>query len=129
MRSRHVHDPDFSAKRGCLGAGSGFAAVRPDHCRCPGRAISLVSLPGATAVAAFVAFIATSPWRDTHQIGRRRAAALRTGRTASSPLRPAPVARDRARLSWRPAPDRVGGDSLSDGRALEIGPDDQRTRI
>ena len=59
----------------CLGAGSDFAAIRPDHCRCPGRAISLVPLPGATAVVAFVtfiAFIATSPWPDTHQIGRRR---------------------------------------------------------
>jgi hypothetical protein len=57
----------------CLGAGSDFAAVRPDHCRCPGRALSLVPSPGATTVAAFVVFIATSPWRDTRQIGRRRA--------------------------------------------------------
>ena len=64
MRSRHVHDPDFSGKRGCVWG--------------PGLTLLLFVLIivgvlvglyrwsrylGATAVAAFVAFIATSPWR------------------------------------------------------------------
>ena len=36
-----------------------------DHHRCPGRVISLAPSHGANAVAAFVAFIATSPRRGT----------------------------------------------------------------
>jgi hypothetical protein len=59
----------FSKAWLCLDAGSDFAVACHDHHGCRGRAISLVPSHGATAVAAFVAFIATSPWRDAHEIG------------------------------------------------------------